>query len=83
MNDYNELGIGVVLIGNFEKREPTPAQMQAVKRLIATLSHDFGIPAERVIGHSDVKATECPGERFPLSEVRASAVAFQITPTMQ
>jgi len=82
VNDYNELGIGVVLVGNFEKRHPTPAQLQAVKRLIGTLSRDFGIPADRVIGHADVKATECPGQNFPLSEVRASAVAFHNTPSM-
>ena len=83
VNEYNELGIGVVLIGNFEKRAPTPSQIQAVKRLVGMLSHDFGIPADRVIGHSDVKATECPGANFPLSEIRGSAMAFHTTPMMQ
>jgi hypothetical protein len=82
VNDYNELGIGVVLVGNFEKRHPTPAQLQAVKRLIGTLSRDFGIPADRVIGHADVKATECPGQNFPLNEVRSNAVAFNNTRLM-
>ena len=27
------------------------------------------IPAENVIGHSEIKATACPGKLFPLAEV--------------
>jgi hypothetical protein len=80
VNDYNQQGVGVVLVGDFEQHHPTAAQLQAVKRLVGALSRDFGIPADRVIGHGDVKATECPGQNFPLSEVRASAVAVDDRP---
>jgi len=71
VNEYNQHGIGIVLVGNFENHEPTPAQVTAVKRLVGTLSRKFQIPADRVIGHGDVRATECPGAKFPLDEVKA------------
>ena len=70
--DYNEHGVGVCLVGNFEKHSPTPQQMAAVKRLVATLKREYGISAERVIGHSEVKATACPGKHFPMAEVAHS-----------
>jgi len=72
VNEYNQQGIGIVLVGNFETHHPTPAQMHAVKRLVSTLSRKFAIANENIVGHGDVKATECPGQNFPLSEVRAS-----------
>ena len=67
--EYNEHGVGVCLIGNFEERSPTPQQLAAVKRLVATLKREYRISADRVIGHSEVKATACPGKHFPLAEV--------------
>jgi hypothetical protein len=77
VNDFNQHGIGVVLVGDFEKQHPTLAQRQAVKRLVGTLSRRFEISADRVMGHDAVKATACPGRNFPMREVRASLVAFE------
>lgn len=77
VNEYNQQGIGIVLVGNFEQQPPTPAQCQAVKRLVSTLCRRFEISADRVVGHAAVKATACPGRKFPLSEVRASLVAYE------
>jgi hypothetical protein len=67
--DYNDLGIGIVLIGNFNEHPPTAAQLAAVKQLVATLKAAYGINSEDVVGHGDVKATECPGRYFPLGEI--------------
>ena len=69
VGNYNRQGIGIVLVGNFEKQPPTAAQLMAVKRLVRTLKAKYRIDAEHVIGHSDVKATACPGKYFPLDEV--------------
>jgi hypothetical protein len=66
---YNQQGIGVALVGNFESKPPTPRQLAAVKRLVRVLKGAYGIPAKNVIGHSHVKATACPGKLFPLAEV--------------
>ena len=70
--EYNEHGVGVCLIGNFEEQPPTPHQLAAVKRLVATLKREYRIPADQVVGHSEVKATACPGKLFPLGEVAHS-----------
>jgi len=76
VGEYNQQGIGVVLVGNFEKHPPTAAQLAAVKHLVSTLAVQYGVTGERIIGHGDVKATECPGKLFPLSEVRDSLAHF-------
>lgn len=70
--DYNQHGIGIVLIGNFEKAPPTSAQASAVKQLVGILKREYGIPRVKVVGHGDVKPTECPGKLFPMSDVRDS-----------
>ena len=70
--DYNQHGIGIVLIGNFENDPPTEAQTASIKRLVSTLKREYGISSSKVVGHGDVKATECPGKLFPMSDVRDS-----------
>jgi hypothetical protein len=80
VNEYNQHGIGIVLVGNFEKQSPTAAQLRAVRRLVGTLSRRFQIPQDHVVGHGDVKATECPGQYFPLDDVRSSAIALNRDP---
>ncbi len=70
VNEYNQRGIGIALIGNFEEHDPTPAQIQALQRLLIALARRYGIAPEDIIGHSDVKSTACPGARFPLQRVR-------------
>jgi N-acetylmuramoyl-L-alanine amidase len=67
---YNQLGIGITLIGNFEKSPPTEAQLNSVKQLVAQLKNEYSIPDDQVFGHSEVKATACPGKLFPLEEVK-------------
>jgi len=64
-NGFNEFGIGICLVGNFEKRAPSTAQLKTLSRLIMRLRGMFEIPAENVVGHRHVKSTACPGSRFP------------------
>ena len=66
---HNDRGIGICLIGDFEKSEPSTAQQQAVIRLIAWLVYRYDIPDSRVIGHRHVRATSCPGRHFPLPRI--------------
>jgi hypothetical protein len=65
--DIDEYGIGVCLIGDFEKAPPTPRQMAALKALTAHLSERYRIQQDRVETHAHVAATEtvCPGKHFP------------------
>ncbi|MBS0204400.1 MAG: N-acetylmuramoyl-L-alanine amidase [Planctomycetes bacterium] len=75
--EYNQLGIGIVLVGNFENGPPTAAQVTSVKRLVRVLSGDYEIKTAQIVGHGDVKATECPGTHFPLSEIRDVVAALE------
>lgn len=65
---FNEFGIGICLIGNFEDESPTPAQLRALERLLGFLQNEFTISRDRVAGHGQIKSTECPGEHFPLKK---------------
>ena len=67
---FNARGIGVCLIGNFDRSRPTERQLSAVKRLTRVLAKRHRIIPDRVVGHSDVRATSCPGTHFPMDEVR-------------
>lgn len=69
--EYNQQGIGICLIGNFDETPPTSAQRRSVKLLVQTLKASHKIAAANVIGHRDIRATECPGKLFPMSEVAA------------
>ena len=71
-NEYNQHGIGICLVGNFDESHPSAAQLASVKRLVATLKHEYKVPSSNVIAHRDVKATACPGKNFPLAEVGSS-----------
>lgn len=71
-NDFNQHGIGIVLVGNFEETPPTAAQLASVKRLVGALRAEYEIPSDKVVGHRDVKATACPGKLFPMAEVSRS-----------
>ena len=72
--EYNDAGIGICLIGNFDESQPTPKQVAAVRTLVKTLAHRYAIPRERILRHSDVQATACPGKLFPWEQVLSVVV---------
>ncbi len=68
-DEYNQHGIGICLVGNFENVDPSSAQLASIKKLVGVLKSEYGIKSDKVIGHKDVKATACPGKKFPMTEV--------------
>lgn len=62
-NEYNELGIGICLVGDFSARMPSDKQVASLTRLVTYLCWVHRIAPERVIGHCDAPdaATSCPG----------------------
>ena len=69
IREFNERGIGIALVGNFEKNAPSPAQLASVRNLVGALKAQYGITSDNVIGHGDIKPTECPGKHFPLADI--------------
>jgi len=64
----NADSIGIGLTGNFEKRVPATAQMDALAWLIGDIRQRRGRDIT-VIRHSDVMATLCPGKLFPWAQL--------------
>ena len=73
--DYNARGVGVVLVGDSTKSDPTPAQLAAARRLVDWLRTGYDIPPDRVVRHGDLKNTACPGDRLPLAALRGTPPA--------
>jgi hypothetical protein len=72
-NRYNDYGIGICLVGNFDVDRPTAAQMRSLSKLVAYLMRTYHIPASRVLGHGDTKPTDCPGHHMNVAAVRRMA----------
>ncbi|XP_050668453.1 peptidoglycan-recognition protein LB-like [Leptidea sinapis] len=60
---YNSQSIGIVLIGDWISSVPPSVQLQAAKDLIS-IGVELGYirPDYQLIGHRQVRATECPGD---------------------
>ena len=69
-NQYNEHGIGICLVGNFDVSHPTPSQIRSLERLVAYLMKTYHISADHVLGHGETKATDCPGRFMNVAMVR-------------
>lgn len=78
-NGYNEHGIGICLIGNFEREAPTQKQLDAAIKLTAFLANRAHIPLANIDRHLGVDRTECPGRLFPWAEFRRR-LAAQLSP---
>jgi N-acetyl-anhydromuramyl-L-alanine amidase AmpD len=69
---YNERGIGICLVGNFEEKGPSEAQMAALIELVRRLGREYKIDAEHIVGHNQIRrgGTLCPGRFFPMNDLR-------------
>jgi hypothetical protein len=73
-NRFNERGIGICLVGNFDNERPTRAQVAALNRLVAWLMKTYHLSAGDVLGHEATgRATECPGKFMDVASVRRAA----------
>ena len=72
-SDYmNNIGLGICLVGDFNRDQPTRAQLEATEELIRYLQERCGKSdgrAPMVRPHREVNpprwATDCPGDAFP------------------
>lgn len=64
---YNNNSIGICLEGDFSKSAPSEAQIKSCKELLKECKKRY--PDARIVKHSDLNLTECPGRYFPFEEV--------------
>lgn len=68
-DEINKIGIGICLVGNFEKTYPTRRQLAALYELIDYLSGIVGTRKITYAVHKEIdgpKHTVCPGRNFPI-----------------
>jgi hypothetical protein len=51
-------------IGNYERQEPSPAQLAAIADLMAWALKKFDLPLDRIGGHYNYADTGCPGKNL-------------------
>ncbi len=68
----NRIGIGICLVGDFNKSRATRKQFESLVRLVSHLCYNYGIPLENVKGHKEMSGakTDCPGKYFPWEKLR-------------
>ena len=67
--EYNDLGVGICLVGDFSAKKPTRAQMDSLASLVRFLMARYRLPSSRILGHGQLKSTDCPGRYFPYKEL--------------
>ncbi|MBW3579123.1 MAG: peptidoglycan recognition protein family protein [Actinobacteria bacterium] len=61
--DYDPAGHFLpCLEGNFDRQEPSDAQLAALADVLAWAAVTFGVPPETIRGHRSYAATRCPGD---------------------
>ncbi len=74
-NWANEEGVGICLIGDFNRSTPTPKQRASLVQLVRFLQQRYHIPKSRVYGHGNTPGghvTDCPGDRFPMAWLKSA-----------
>jgi hypothetical protein len=77
-----EQHITVVLDGNFQIVWPTKAQIASLTDLLTHLAREHSIPTSRILVHSDLAQTLCPGQNLvqQIPAVKAALVERGIAP---
>jgi hypothetical protein len=71
VKDHNEHNVGVVALGNFDRQQPTRAQLTALHRHVRLLMDTFSVPAARLRTHQEWAPTACPGRHLQRYMVNA------------
>jgi hypothetical protein len=73
---FNDHGIGICLIGNFENEKPTAKQLASLRSLTEWLCLNVGVHSSQVYGHGEVtKLTACPGKHMSMNRLRTTLTA--------
>lgn len=74
---HNANGIGICLIGDFQKTPPSAKQLESATDLVRQLSRRYQIEGRLILGHKSVKPTFCPGRYFPLQTLITNAIGIE------
>jgi hypothetical protein len=67
--EFNTDGIGICVLGDFDRQKPTLLQMTSLELLAIALGNRYNIPMEHVLEHGEIERTHCPGLLFPMDSL--------------
>ena len=67
--EFNNHGIGICLVGNFEKNRPTQKQLDSFDQLVNYLGGNILNNKYKFYVHKEINATLCPGRYFPTQKM--------------
>ncbi len=78
-NFDNDDRIQIAVEGDFEKEEPSRAEVELLTKLVIWLAAKYGVAPENISGHGDYDQTNCPGRNMkPVLEGLRSAVRAEL-----
>ncbi len=66
---WNQIAIGICLVGDFEHFMPTAKQIASLKALLCDLMAALPIDEQHVKGHNEFRNTDCPGRYLPVADI--------------
>ncbi len=69
---HNTNSLGICLMGNFDKKNPSKIQMNKLVLFIKDLLKKYNLSPEKVLGHREFKGVtkSCPGKFVNMEELR-------------
>lgn len=72
----NRTHLGVCFVGNFSLEPPSDRMLGLAAQHLAGWCAQFGIHPEAIQPHRAFRATECPGDLFPMDRLRTLVRAY-------
>lgn len=73
-NWANRDGVGICLVGDFNRTVPTARQMESLLKLIRFLQKRYGISKSQIYGHKTTpgaRVTDCPGMKLSITRLKS------------
>ncbi|MEE9213111.1 MAG: peptidoglycan recognition family protein [Phycisphaeraceae bacterium] len=64
VKNNNEHNLGVMVLGNFDRQQPTDAQIVTLRDTLSKLMRHYRVPVNRVYTHQEITPTACPGKKL-------------------
>ena len=77
---YNNKSIGICAIGNMDVDQMPEAQKVSIIRLVKDIKAHY-TTITKIVGHKELSATSCPGDKYPLEEIKDAKEQAASSPT--
>lgn len=73
VSSQNDDNIGILVLGNYNRQKPSAATVASLKGLVASLQQHYLIQPDKLFGHRELGASDCPGKHLFTSVVNMRA----------